>query len=390
MTERTVKGYRNSYLSYLLMYVFYFLSMSISSSLISVYLMSKGYSGTEVSLVVSGSYFSSMILQPFFGILYDRYNIKKLNLLLFILAMISAFVFIFCRQLITVVIVYSILTILISATDTVIERIATAAPYPYGKIRIWGTVGYALGVQLAGILFDYIAPEAIYVTFILTLMLCTAGMLGTEPEFREEKSEKKETVSIRTLFTNTKYLYYLLLTAIITGCISAGHTYIPAMLTNIGMDASRASTVLSLATVCEAPFVLFSAYFMDRFSNKQLLFFIFGVVLIQNAIYSFRMPLGAVIAITLVAKQIPDMVLIMTNLKVVNTIVDQRQQMTALALIKTVRSLSSIIFNNIAGNIIDLSGYTSMFRVMMFILILGCIILFFYKIPKGDTEDLFH
>ncbi|MBR3228490.1 MAG: MFS transporter, partial [Erysipelotrichaceae bacterium] len=83
MTERTVKGYRNSYLSYLLMYVFYFLSMSISSSLISVYLMSKGYSGTEVSLVVSGSYFSSMILQPFFGILYDRYNIKKLNLLLF-------------------------------------------------------------------------------------------------------------------------------------------------------------------------------------------------------------------------------------------------------------------------------------------------------------------
>ncbi|MBR2578328.1 MAG: MFS transporter, partial [Erysipelotrichaceae bacterium] len=252
MTAQRNRGYRNSYGSYVLMYVFYFLSMSIYSSLISVYLMSKGYSGTEVSLVVSGSFLSSMLLQPVFGILYDRYNIKKLNLLLFILAMISALAFIFSKGLAATIIIYSLLTILISATDGVIEKIATAAPFPYGRIRIWGTIGYALGVQCAGLIFDYIAPDAIYVTFIMTLILSTIGMLATDPDLHEESKGSKEPVSLKNLLSNRTFLSYLILTALITGCISAGHTYIPAMLTNYGMDASEASLVLSLATFCEA------------------------------------------------------------------------------------------------------------------------------------------
>ena len=106
-------------------------------------------------------------------------------------------------------------------------------------------------------------------------------MLGTEPVFREERNApEKEKVSFLTLLSNRKYLYYLLLTVIITGCLSVGHTYIPSMLTSIGLEASTASTVLSLATFCEAPFVLFSGRFMDRFSNKKLLFFIFRFVVI--------------------------------------------------------------------------------------------------------------
>lgn len=68
--------YRGSYLSYLLMYLFYFLSLALLSGLISVYLLDRGYSASQVSLVVASSYIVSVILQPLVGYLNDHFNLK--------------------------------------------------------------------------------------------------------------------------------------------------------------------------------------------------------------------------------------------------------------------------------------------------------------------------
>ena len=43
-----LKRYKNSYLSYFLMYNFYYLSWAVFSALISVYLLDKGFKASEV------------------------------------------------------------------------------------------------------------------------------------------------------------------------------------------------------------------------------------------------------------------------------------------------------------------------------------------------------
>ena len=48
-----LERYKNSYLSYFLMYNFYYLSWAVFSALISVYLLDKDFKASEVSLVVS-------------------------------------------------------------------------------------------------------------------------------------------------------------------------------------------------------------------------------------------------------------------------------------------------------------------------------------------------
>ncbi|WRK52088.1 MFS transporter [Coprobacillaceae bacterium CR2/5/TPMF4] len=73
---RVMKYYKNSYLSYLLMYFFYFFSLAVFSGYISVYLMDKGYQSTQVSFVVSCSFVLSMIIQPIVGYLNDHYHQK--------------------------------------------------------------------------------------------------------------------------------------------------------------------------------------------------------------------------------------------------------------------------------------------------------------------------
>lgn len=85
--------YQNSYLSYFLMYNFYYLSWALFSALISVYLMNMGFRASDVSLVVSASFLTSLITQPIIGKWNDQYDMKVVNTILFVIAIIGAILF---------------------------------------------------------------------------------------------------------------------------------------------------------------------------------------------------------------------------------------------------------------------------------------------------------
>ena len=158
-------GYKNSYFSYFLMYNFYYLSWALFSVLISVYLLDRGYRASDVSLVVSGSFLASLLTQPLIGSLTDRYDAKKLNLALFGIAMIGAVLFLMADTLWMIAGSYALVMLILNGTNPVMEKVATASPYAYGRIRIWGTIGYALGSQLAGLIYDFVSPQAIFIAF---------------------------------------------------------------------------------------------------------------------------------------------------------------------------------------------------------------------------------
>ena len=89
------------------------------------------------------------------------------------------------------------------------EKIASSSPYQYGKIRIWGTIGYATGSWLAGMIYQLISPSAIFICFISTMILCIIGLLGTQtPSELGQNNEEKTKTS--TLFHNYKYLYLII------------------------------------------------------------------------------------------------------------------------------------------------------------------------------------
>lgn len=380
-----LKRYKNSYLSYFLMYNFYYLSWAVFSALISVYLLDKGFKASEVSLVVSTSFLTSMIFQPVIGMLSDCFYVKKVNFVLFGLAALGGLAFMFADSLIAIIIGYSFVLTLINGTTPVMEKVASSSPYQYGKIRIWGTIGYAIGSWLAGMIYQCISPSAIFVCFIITMTLCIIGLLGTETpdDLAQEKEEKTKT---STLFHNHKYLYYLVIASVFQGITNMANTYIPAMFQNDGLPVNIVSTILSFAVICEAPLVLFSHKFMDKLSNKKLLIIAYTMI----SSYAFNVWLPLKVFVTLVTKHPSGMLFIMINLKVVNTLVPQEHQITALAFVQTLRNLSSIIFQNIAGQILDVSSYQVLFALSSIIIAIGFILVFLFKVPSGKDRKIFN
>lgn len=384
-----LERYKNSYLCYFLMYNFYYLSWAIFSALISIYLLDKGFKASEVSLVVSTSFLTSMIFQPVIGMFSDRYDVKKVNFVLFTLAGIGGLAFMFASSLITITIGYSFVLTLINGTNPVMEKIASSSPYQYGKIRIWGTIGYATGSWLAGMIYQLISPSAIFICFIITMILCIIGLLGTQtPSELGQNNEEKTKTS--TLFHNYKYLYYLIIAAIFQGITNMANTYIPAMFQNDGLKVSLVSTILSFAVLCEAPLVLFSHKFMDKLTNKRLLIIAYSMITIQFLCYALNVWLPLKVIITLITKHPSSMLFIMINLKIVSTLVPKEHQITALAFVQTLRNLSSIIFQNIAGQILDISSYQILFALSLIVIVVGFVLVILFKVPSGKDQKLFN
>ena len=266
--ERLLAKYTNSYASYVILFFFYDLAFAFFSALISVYLIDKGYAASQVSLLISVASLAAMITQPIIGSLTDRFGMRAVNMTMFAMTCLAAVLFVIAPNFAITMVAYALLNLLMNGVNPTIERMATSSPYSYGSIRTWGTIGFAAGTQLTGIIYDAISPVAPYIGVIVAMLIAIFGFWGTNPRLAETEaahiedsaSGETEPVSTKDLLTNRKFLYYLVLEILIAATNGAAYAFTPAALTNnFGMEASTASTVAlaePLGAACLGVFVL--------------------------------------------------------------------------------------------------------------------------------------
>ena len=355
-------------------------------------MLDKGYSASQVSLVVSASFFSSMIVQPLMGILNDKIGIKKVTIYSFLLINIAAIFFMQASNLLLLTVWYSAVLMLVNGVNPVMDVLAARSPYTYGKIRIWGTFGYAMGSQLAGLIYKFISPQAIFIVFIGMMCVSILGVFGIDPKHNQgskKATQMKNDSSIGKIFKNKTYLFYLLIVALYSGVGNTGHTYIPSMLEHSGLSVNMATTVVAISVICESPLIFFSYLFMDKVPIKKLLYIPLGILLLQYVIYGLDLGLTSKILLTLMSKHATGMLLIMVTLKIVANIVDENYLVTAIALVQTARNLGTILIQNIAGDIIDKSGYEMMSFFLAGVMVLVLVLAFFLKVPNKSNQKLF-
>lgn len=172
-----------------------------------------GFSAGQASWIVSISFLASMIFQPLIGSAADRYGMKRISTIAFCAAAATGLVFVFCRSFITIALFYAITMVLLNSTNPIVEKLATTSPFPYGKIRIWGTIGYALGTQAAGYLYD----ASILICIIGTLRIDVDPVEAEEIKEKDQMTGNEEKTGFRSLLANRKYVYYLVIYALFTG-----------------------------------------------------------------------------------------------------------------------------------------------------------------------------
>lgn len=379
----------SKYLSYSMIYFFYFFALAAFGSMLSVYLAGENKSSSEISMTVSAAGIFTMVLQPFVGMLYDRTGWrKKLSVILLLLSAVTGIFFAFTHNTVLLLLLNGFSMAFFNSVNPVAEQVASASPYRYGVIRLWGAIGYAVGTQVAGMILDYADPMFMFIVFAVAAVLTAisfhkAGLKDTEPvtSSKKESSENREKGKL-----GLPLVLFAIFSFFFSGVTTAGSTYVPMLLRELLGGTSLAGTVLFLGTMMEIPIIFLSNRFMDRLSGRQLLIINTALLLIQGAAYSFSSNAVLVCAVLIVTKSVTTMLFIMVTLKVVMNITGGRYATTALSIIATVKSLGGVVLTNMSGRISDAAGLHAIFPVLLAITAAMLILSFFIRIPVDDKK----
>lgn len=384
ITKKNTSTQSERYLGYVLMYGFYYLALALFSVLISIYMMGKGMSATQVSLTVSAASIVSIAVQPVIGFWQDRGNKRHITIILLCISAATGLTFMFQNRFIGLMIFYSSTIALINSVSPYIEKLATVSRFSYRSIRIWGTIGFASGSQLAGIIYDVISPQSVYGFYVISILLAVVGILGTK-ELTETKKEVTTTENInykKEVLGNKLFLGYLVISALFYATANLNSTYLPILYQQVGLSVSATSTVLFLGTLMELPVIFFASLYMNRLSNTKLLAIAFCSTIIQFSIYAFVPLVEAKIIATVLLKSSVTMTYIMINLKVISSIIAPVYQMSGLMLVSAFsRNMITVLMQVIGGLILDVASIDKLFIVLSGCSLLGLLLTLAIQLP---------
>lgn len=381
--------FSGSYFSYAMLFFFFYFSMASFSSVLSVYLTGIGKPATEMSFIVSAADMFSFVMMPLVGFLCDRlHNPRLICCTLLLLMSVTAMLFSQCRQVWALFLLDGITLSMLNSVTPVTERLAAACRYRYGTLRVWGTMGYAAGAQVAGLFIEHFPAIVLFLTFSASALLAVVGFLGTgRSSASTAKKAEKEPVRLTSLLHSPHFLLYLAITFVVMGCSGANMTYAPMLLNEMGLSTTGIGTVLSVGTLVEIPILLFSHKFMDRFSGKFLLRATLAVFIAQYLCYTLARSAWLAVAAMLLLKAIASTMMVMIALKMVRNLIPAELTTTGLSVVNSLNNLGTIAMQNIGGTIVDHSTVQMFYLVMSGLALLALVLTAFLKV--GNNQKVF-
>ena len=382
---------KGSYLSYLLAYLCFFFSLSLFSSMMTVYLEGIGKNSGQIAFIMSASGVMTLGLQPLLGYLSDKTRSpRNVSVIATSISLIGGAAYSFLRNDLTLFIVYGITSAILMSVCLLMERIAIKSPYDYGKIRSWGSFGYAAGCQVAALIYEKISPQAIFIVFLaFAVISIVLFFLLEETKHDDEEAEKKEDISValvtKSLFSNKAYILFILICFIFQGVSTTAATYFPLLIKATGGNVSTVGTALFISITFEVPVIMYSSKFFKKFKLKALLLIAFGVMLSRFTWYS-TMPSAKAITYVFFFQAFSTMLFAMVTNHALLRLVKEEYFNTALSISAVVgRGFGVMFFQNILGQMLIGRDLSFLYTSLSIITLLGFIAAIF--IPLDGPQE---
>lgn len=255
-------------------YLFYFAYLGVFAPFFALYLKSEGMSAVEIGVLMASPQFTRIVAPHLWGWLADRGGHRLRIVRLSGLAGTLVFAAVFWSHsfaalfavLLGMTFFWSAALPLIEATTLshLVEELGR-----YGRIRVWGSVGFILAVVGVGYLLDRLSPSAL-LWVILTLM---AGMLLQAMLLNDRPVEPHpgDHVPVWHIVRQPAVIAIIVASA----CLAAAHgpyyTFYTIHLVNHGYTKALAGWLWALGVVCEIGIFVWMSRLYRAFSLRTIL-----------------------------------------------------------------------------------------------------------------------
>ena len=239
-----------------------------------LYLKSVNFSAVEIGILLSLFQVSRMFSPSFWGWLADRTNRRviwiKLTALLGLLGYVGVF---FGTSFVWLFFVMAALSMFTSSTLPLAEAVTMAhiepANQPYGRIRVWGSIGFIVAVLALGLLLDFAPVESLLWCLLAiqgTLLLLTFQI--PEPHVPPHHTDH---LSVWNIVLRPEVLALLIGCCLMVSAHSVYYSFFSIFLEERGYSKTLIGILWAVGVVCEILMFVIMPRLLKVFSLKQVL-----------------------------------------------------------------------------------------------------------------------
>ncbi len=255
-------------------YFLYYGAISILFPFLALFYQSQGMTGGQIGLLAAISPIISFFGAPLWTAAADASHRHKLMAMLSILGVvIVAFIFPSVASFGGLLLMISLYAFLGSPTGSLVDSAVLALlgdrKERYGRIRLWGTIGYGVVAPFAASLIGRLGLKWAFWGYAILML---GGLLVmTQIPFRQSHSSGTFRGGVRLLFANRSWMLFLVMVFIAGIGMATINNYLFVYMQSLGASKSLMGFALTVSTLSEIPAMFFSDRLLRRFGARGML-----------------------------------------------------------------------------------------------------------------------
>ncbi|MGM0524285.1 MAG: MFS transporter [Bacillota bacterium] len=355
-------------------------------SFLPLLLAYRGLSEQEIGWVLAVGPTVSIISQPLFGYISDKFQTVKKVLLVATLGLIISSFFFFQMEVLGVLLFSAVFFYFFSSAiaplaDSLAQRRAKALNVPFGSIRTWGSIGFAISSLVIGQYVDWVGIQYLFIPYgmmTITLLLLTTRLKDVKVDTKPINFK-----DVGKLLRNKQFITLLLVMFLVTITHRTNDSFIGLYIRQIGGRDNLVGLAWFLGVFSEAIVFMFAGKWFRKF--HPLVFMIIAAWL-----YTLRWLVYGIVAdpYVLVVMQVfhglSFGVFYVASFDYVSRLIPEHMQATGHLIFMTVFfGFSGIIGSLGGGYVLEVLGGQTLYIAMGIMTIVGSLLIgvyhWFYK-----------
>jgi PPP family 3-phenylpropionic acid transporter len=270
-------------------YFLYYGAISILFPFLALFYQSQGLTGGQIGLLAAISPIISFFGAPLWTGVADATRRHKLVTMLSTLGVvIITFIFPLVASFSGLLLMICLYALFNAPTGSLVDSAVLALlgdrKERYGRIRLWGTVGYGIVAPFAGSLIGRLGLKWAFWGYAILML---GGLLViTRIPFRQRASNGSFRGGMRVLFANQSWMLFLVMVFIAGIGMATINNYLFVYMQSLGASKTLMGFALTVSTLSEIPALFFSDRLLRRFGARGMLVIAMATIGLRLVCYS--------------------------------------------------------------------------------------------------------
>ncbi len=386
------------YYSFVGIYTFTYAAIGMLLPLLGQYLAQIGFSGVQIGIVTATATTIGIGASPFWG--YRSHHSKDSSRVVLILCVIATLVIVslvFMKQYALFLVGYAVFSFFQTPIMPLTDAMTLENKVPFGAVRKWGAIGFAVGVFVAGLIADATSLAIIFplcafgytTAWIIMARLrrirkseASSENDGSCGDRIPETTQKKNHGDYRILLRNKKLMALLCAAFFICGTNVANNTYFGFLYKDVGGSIAGIGLAFLLMCSSEAPFMAWVGRLEKIITMERMILISMIISALRYLWYSTGPAPGLLLGTFFIQGMVNGIVLV-GFVQYVSKLVEPAMIGMAMTLYQAVSSSSSsILCQFIGGTILDFYGGTRVYLFFAVYNMIGIVLYAGFKLYK--------